>query len=239
MLKRCFLLFLLLPLGAMAQSPTAGEKRMYQCNEIAEAEISGEDNPHKPLTFSKCVQQATTLIDAELNKAYQVLKAKIGTGNLNVLLTTQRAWLAFRDAEIKSIKANASWKELMVLGLVNDRREQLERYTRYLVQGTSEKWVQQTRALYECLTLDCLNEDYAQKDAELNETYQGILSSSSQKSLLRDAQRKWITWRDAEFVLFGAICNPMAGQNQTINMHLFRNEFLADRKEDVARYAAG
>ncbi|MBL7979968.1 MAG: DUF1311 domain-containing protein [Bacteroidetes Order II. Incertae sedis bacterium] len=239
-MKYFLLLLTLLPFSVLAQTPpTPGEKKMNQCGEIAEAEISGDENPYKPLTFTKCVQQAQTLLDGELNKAYQAFKAKIGAGNQTVLLTAQRAWLAFRDAEIKSIKANASWVDMMSLRLVNERRVQLERYTRYLAQGTREQGTQEARAQYECLTLACMNEDYAQKDIELNEAYQNILSASSQKSLLREAQRKWISWRDAEFVLFGAICNPMAGQNQTINMHLFRNQMLAARRDDIMTYSAG
>ncbi|HRK72751.1 MAG TPA: lysozyme inhibitor LprI family protein, partial [Rhodothermales bacterium] len=184
-------------------------------------------------------RQEQTLLDGELNKAYQAFKAKIGAGNQTVLLTAQRAWLAFRDAEIRSIKANASWVDMMILRLVNERRVQLERYTRYLVQGTREKWIQDARIQYECLTLDCMTTDYAQKDIELNEAYQTILSASNRQSLLREAQRKWISWRDAEFVLFGAICNPMAGQNQTINMHLFRNQMLVARRDDIMTYSAG
>lgn len=50
-----------------------------------------------------CISQASGKWDAELNKWYGALKCNVSPAKADSLKTAQRAWLTFRDAELKAI----------------------------------------------------------------------------------------------------------------------------------------
>ena len=69
----------------------------------AEAEMLGRAsslatiNPRHPLS-SKCVQAKTNVADQRLNAAYKALQARVDAAQCQPLLSAQRLWVQYRDA---------------------------------------------------------------------------------------------------------------------------------------------
>ena len=51
----------------------------------------------------ECLDDAHTEWDAELNRVYQVLLGELNDENQELLRAAQRAWIAFRDAELEAL----------------------------------------------------------------------------------------------------------------------------------------
>lgn len=78
----------------------------------------------------------------------------------------------------------------------------------------------------------CAQEAHASWDAELNKVYQalGERLSKGQRVILRDAQRRWISFRDAEEKLANATFGAMDGTMWRV--------VLADKRVQITRERA-
>jgi uncharacterized protein YecT (DUF1311 family) len=97
-----------------------------------------------------------------------------------------------------------------------------------------------------CLTLDpstagminCLNLAYEKWDAELNRVYQelrGALNPEGRESL-REAQRAWIAFRDAEFDLMARMYGPGDGSLARVEAAGRRVDFIRSRVLALSAY---
>lgn len=76
--------------------------------------------------------------------------------------------------------------------------------------------------------VECASDSYARWDAELNRQYKRLMAllSPEEQQALRDAQRKWIAFRDAELALIDGLYGRMQGS-------MYRPMHVEARKELV------
>lgn len=76
--------------------------------------------------------------------------------------------------------------------------------------------------------IECAGASYDRWDAELNRQYKRLMAllSPEEQQALRDAQRKWIAFRDAEFTLIDGLYGRMQGS-------MYRPMHVEARKELV------
>ncbi|GAK50191.1 hypothetical protein U14_01418 [Candidatus Moduliflexus flocculans] len=87
--------------------------------------------------------------------------------------------------------------------------------------------------------MQCLQQAYADWDAELNAVYADVrmrLDPQAQ-SALKDAQRLWISYRDAEFVAIDTIYGAMQGTMWQLAGLSRKVEFLKNRVIELRMYA--
>ena len=86
--------------------------------------------------------------------------------------------------------------------------------------------------------IECLQQAYAEWDAELNAVYADVrLRLNPQaKSALKEAQRLWISYRDAEFVAIDAIYGAMQGTMWQLAGLSRKVEFLKNRVLELRMY---
>ena len=90
-MKKVFTILMLLGLlGFQAVAQKAPAKKVAPKQPCADAQDQNAMN--------RCAQEEYKKADAQLNKAYQQLLAKLETAYQEKLKTAQRAWLVFRDA---------------------------------------------------------------------------------------------------------------------------------------------
>ena len=82
---------------------------------------------------------------------------------------------------------------------------------------------------------DCIGAAYQRWDAELNAVYRELMANlpPAAKAQLRDAQRKWLAFRDAEFETIDHIYGSRQGTLWSLNMAGARLELLRQRVEDL------
>lgn len=92
-------MYLLLLASALAAEPEppkhAIDVALSACMDTSEGSTT--------LGMIQCTDTATKAWDVELNKAYKALMAQLEPDNATALKEAQRAWIAYRDADIKAI----------------------------------------------------------------------------------------------------------------------------------------
>jgi len=86
--------------------------------------------------------------------------------------------------------------------------------------------------------IECLQQAYADWDGELNAVYADVrlrLNPQAQ-SALKDAQRLWISYRDAEFAAIDAIYGAMQGTMWRLAGLSRKVEFLKNRVLELRMY---
>jgi uncharacterized protein YecT (DUF1311 family) len=86
---------------------------------------------------------------------------------------------------------------------------------------------------------DCLSDAYQAMDARLNTVYQRLLkqlSHSESASLLRDAQRKWLSYRNAESKFANATDPNQGGTLQAIASADLAYAMVKERTTALERY---
>lgn len=86
--------------------------------------------------------------------------------------------------------------------------------------------------------VQCADLAYRRWDEELNQQYRQLMTrlSGSDRTVLRDAQRRWLAWRDAEFALIDALYRPMQGTMYSTMQVADRLEIVKNRVMELAAY---
>lgn len=89
--------------------------------------------------------------------------------------------------------------------------------------------------------IDCSGEASSRMDKRLNQLYNTLMKKlpKSKQELLRNAQRKWLAWRDAELSLSYALDPNEGGTAQTVSAGSFAYEMLKRRVEEFEGYLNG
>jgi uncharacterized protein YecT (DUF1311 family) len=118
---------LLLSAAPAAQAQAAPSKRPSAVDRCMEAGISME--------ILMCVSGLTQVQDARLNRAYKAAMAPLKPERKTALRSTQRAWIASRDAECGAYADEAEFgqqgkieAEICALDRTRERAGELERY---------------------------------------------------------------------------------------------------------------
>jgi uncharacterized protein YecT (DUF1311 family) len=84
--------------------------------------------------------------------------------------------------------------------------------------------------------LNCMGSETAQQDARLNQAYKAAMQvlNEAQQSQLRDAQRLWIKFREADCALLGGLTG---GSIDRINSASCVLDMTKKRADDLARLA--
>lgn len=82
--------------------------------------------------------------------------------------------------------------------------------------------------------LDCMGSETEQQDARLNQNYKAAMQAltPAQQTQLRDAQRLWIKFRDADCSLLGSLTG---GSIDRINSASCFLDMTKQRADDIAR----
>lgn len=84
--------------------------------------------------------------------------------------------------------------------------------------------------------LDCMGSETEQQDARLNQNYKAAMQAltPSQQTQLRDAQRLWIKFRDADCALLGSLTG---GTIDSVNSASCFLDMTKKRADDLMRLA--
>lgn len=86
--------------------------------------------------------------------------------------------------------------------------------------------------------LDCMGTAYTHWDAELNTVYRELMANlpPPAQDALRDAQRRWLAFRDAEFATIDQIYGNRDGTMWRLNSSGARLDLLSRRVKDLIAY---
>jgi uncharacterized protein YecT (DUF1311 family) len=100
------------------------------------------DKASSQADMNACAQRAYQASDAELNKLYRQVEQRLGdnASTRKQLVSTQRAWVAFRDAECKFATSGGGSDSLMTynLCLEDQTRKRIEAFKAYLSCGDKD-----------------------------------------------------------------------------------------------------
>ena len=88
---------------------------------------------------------------------------------------------------------------------------------------------------------DCTSKAYPSMDKRLNQLFKTLMGKlpANNKELLKNAQKKWLAFRDAEKELSLELDPEKGGTMQMINADSFAYEMLKKRVKDLEGYLAG
>lgn len=80
--------------------------------------------------------------------------------------------------------------------------------------------------------LDCMGSEIKQQDARLNQNYKGAMQAlaPAQQTQLRDAQRLWVKFRDADCTLLGSLTG---GTSDSVNRASCFLDMTKKRADDL------
>lgn len=137
-------------------------------------------NPQDQQAMNLCAKATYERADAELNNAYQAVKAAASAQKAEQLQSAEEAWISFRDLYCEFVQTQfegGSIQPMVYHGcltlLTKDRTDALEQ-------------------------VGSASAGYESADQELNEVYQDLQTylSAEEQDLLTDAQVAWIDYRD-------------------------------------------
>jgi uncharacterized protein YecT (DUF1311 family) len=87
----------------------------------------------------------------------------------------------------------------------------------------------------------CADQAYESWDKELNAAYAALLDGMEKDSAaaLKDSQRKWVAWRDAEFAFQGGAWTEDLGTAMRVTLALARSDIVRARVLVLRSYASG
>lgn len=201
-----------------------------------------EEDP-STLGMVTCTVEAEKAWDAELNRLYrELLDGVSGEDNAwrkDVLVRAERAWLRYRDAEHKTIETVYGQMQgtmyrpaaaLARLELVRNRTRQLAGHLGLRVEGLPAP---PDPALDTCLgaqgeRLSCYQAALVRWDTELNRSYRQLRARwPAGADTVRDAQRAWIPFRDAELLAIEQFHTGEAAQAARVALTQARARELA------------
>ena len=89
--------------------------------------------------------------------------------------------------------------------------------------------------------ITCADAAYESWDKALNEAYANLLDGMEKDSAakLKESQRKWIAWRDAEFAFQGGAWTEEYGTLMRVTLALARSDIVRARVLVLRSYAQG
>jgi uncharacterized protein YecT (DUF1311 family) len=155
----------------------------------------------------ECTNRSYEAADKELNAVYQKLAEKLDAQAKDLLKLSERAWLAFRDANgaLRSGAWNGGFAANPVLfaalgGMTRDRVKLLKQ-----MSGRMEDFPWQEKACEKSTQFPpeyglCVEKALDQADRELNRAYQAAMAKlpAEGTETLKKAQRAWLEFRDAD-----------------------------------------
>jgi uncharacterized protein YecT (DUF1311 family) len=171
-----------------------------------------QDEGASSVEMVACTQKAARSWQVELDRLGEELTTQAAgdPARLKILQSSQKAWQAYREAELKTIEAIYGQidgtlyrpaTELARLELTRNRARQLSGYAGLPVEGSATP---PDPVLDACLakggeTLSCYDQALSQWDGELNRAYKDLRSKLPfGADVIQHAQRAWIPYRDAE-----------------------------------------
>jgi len=132
------------------------------------------------LEMNICARRDYEQVDAQLNQAYQALQQDLPTGGQQALTLAELAWIEFRDRDCTFEKSQFSGGSIESLI-----------YNSCLTAHTEARITELQQALLP-------ETSYQAADAQLNETYQTLLSVLGESDVdeVTDVQIAWIDYRD-------------------------------------------
>ena len=137
-MKTTFLTFLIFFLVFSTISAQEGEQKKHPIDVAYDDCICAPDgNGYKTYGMIECAREAETAWDKELNKQYRELMKRLSADEKAKLKKTQKAWLAYRDAEKDFSAMYYGGKEgsmyfvlnaARLMGIIRSRALELEDY---------------------------------------------------------------------------------------------------------------
>jgi uncharacterized protein YecT (DUF1311 family) len=211
------------------------------------------ENPQAQQEMNYCAGQDAERADAELNNVYRtaIERARAadreyagladggggpndgGPGEEATLREAQRAWVSFRDAQcrLQSFEARGGTKQPMI---DSGCRATLTRARTAELRGPNSDCPGDAGATE---LVQCLERQFTRADAELTRQYQAALTAlPAGAERTRDAQRAWLSYRDAHC----AIAVPAVASVETQNLEgvLCRTRLTEARTHELAELAA-
>ncbi|MCT7990646.1 lysozyme inhibitor LprI family protein [Laspinema olomoucense] len=158
----------------------------HQSSAVAQPRLNC-DNPQSQSEMNACAGQRWAATDRELNRIYQALIPQLSNNRRQQLITAQRDWITFRDAECNfysSIAEGGSMQPMLRSGCLSNlteiRNSELYQYRRGQIPPAQ-------------------GQSYQSADNRLNAVYQQVMRqlSGNRKEQLRTAQLDWIQYRDS------------------------------------------
>jgi uncharacterized protein YecT (DUF1311 family) len=174
-----------------------------------------EDKARSTSDSIACANTAKADWDLEMNRAYKTLQKEETPEEKQALLNAQRQWLKFRDKESESIghiylgdenhprgSMYYSFAAYADADVVKDRAIELENRAGNDANGS---YADRINVPFDCEATyaDRLGEAYDRADAALNKNYQALMQRLDKpaQDALRESERSWLEFRDAEFEL--------------------------------------
>ncbi|MEB3831554.1 lysozyme inhibitor LprI family protein [Phormidium sp. CCY1219] len=146
------------------------------------------NNPQTQSEMNACAARNWQSADRELNQVYQTLTPNLSPSRRQKLVTAQRRWIEFRDAECEFysslIAYGGSMQPMLRSGcmetLTEQRSSELYQYRRGEIPRA-------------------IGTNYQSSDRRLNTVYQQLMGKLEGflKEQLKDAELAWIAYRDA------------------------------------------
>ncbi len=158
-----------------------------------------------------CMGRRYEAANNELNAVYQKLLEKLDDQAKELLKTSERAWLNFRDAngalragDWRGGFAGSPVKFAALADMTRERTKLLRQMSNRMAdfpweEKACRKSGQTTMEMQHCIDLA-----FQAADRELNVAYQAAMAKldAEGKEFLKKAQRAWIAYRDAEPALY-------------------------------------
>ncbi len=100
-------------------APLRADQKQHPIDAWLDRALAKDSSTHG---MRQATHRAEILWDQELNRAYAGLKARLSRTQASALARSQRAWLAFRDAEFHAIEQTVGRKEGTMWWVVADQK---------------------------------------------------------------------------------------------------------------------
>ncbi len=187
-----------------------------------------EANAKSNFDTAKCGDLARTAWDKELNKAYQSFRKDLDPEQKEALRQSELQWIKFRDAEFDSIEQiytnqgsgseTIPWAAFAKADIVKERAVELQNRNSDNSNGSIGERINVGNC--NMLYVDCLGLSLDNADDRLNLNYKALMSNLNQsgKEALRNSEREWIKYRDAEFEMLDKYFDSRYSGNRIENL---------------------
>ena len=182
---------------------------------VNQLEKHGSGSPQK----DENAEKVAVFVDKDLNEQYGAVMEKFG-GNSALkekIISSEKAWMAFRDAHLQAIYPDED----------GTKKNPFAGSACY-EEAFAETTVIRTRQLSHMLAgpiapVSDANEKLKRVESFMNETYQKALRNYGPESpnILRQAQMKWLAFREAESNLLSTLARP--GETESVKLSTKEN----------------
>lgn len=168
--------------------------------------------------MQKCDERFSVQWDKQLNENYKTLMKSLPEDGGNLLRDAERKWIDFDNADLslgKYMRDDAG-RSFQKEDLIADRAKQLA--DRFGVNPTDDG-----------------PRDLASVEANLNTAYKQVkdLLNPEQQAALTRSERKWISFKDAEYKLIDHLFPPTKDADSSLKNNLAKAQILDDRNKEI------